>query len=361
MGSSSATVIAGPIPGSTPTAVPSSTPMTAYNRFIGVAASPNPWISQSRFSMSENPIQNACGQRDSEPGVERIEAADREHRPDHDVADVVPATQNGGCAREQQCAGDGPSQRLNQQDGSDEHSDEQAYGAPVGRSVGVDILAGVGLADRSARDRDRKDDGQHDKDDSDGQREESRTDRIHLGEAGVEGDRVVDEERSDRDEHRTNDVLRLVNGFGDLVRLRLFGGGHSSPSSVRVDETRLSWSFRNCSNCAPVTNASVQPFFTNASFHCGVPCISSSTLTIACLASSEIPGGASTPRQLANVRSIPDSLSVGASTPSIRSSLDTASTRSCAASIWSMSSPGLDVPTVIFLPSRAVSRSPPPS
>ena len=34
-GSSSATVIAGPMPGSTPTAVPSSTPMKANSRLVG--------------------------------------------------------------------------------------------------------------------------------------------------------------------------------------------------------------------------------------------------------------------------------------------------------------------------------------
>src|SRR5690242_13737504 len=144
--------MAGPMPGSTPTAVPSSTPMTAYNRFIGVAACSNPWISQSRFSMSEDSIQNACGQRDSKPGVERVEAADGEHRTDQDVADVMLATENGRRAAEQQSAGDGPAERLYQQDGGDEDADEQADGAPVGRSVGVDVLARVGLADRSARD-----------------------------------------------------------------------------------------------------------------------------------------------------------------------------------------------------------------
>src|SRR5882762_8311094 len=94
MGSSKATVMAGPIPGNTPTAVPSRTPITAYSRFIGVAACPNPWISQSRFSMSENSVQNACGQRDSEPRIERVEAAHREHRPDGDVSDVVPAAED---------------------------------------------------------------------------------------------------------------------------------------------------------------------------------------------------------------------------------------------------------------------------
>ena len=92
---------------------------------------------------------------------------------------------------------------------------------------------------------------------------------IHLREARLEGHRVIDQERADRDEHDADQVLRLVDGLArPSLLLRLFGGGHSSPSSVRVVETRLSWSFRNCSNCAPVTNASVQPFFTSASFHC---------------------------------------------------------------------------------------------
>ena len=43
IGSSSATVSAGPMPGSTPTAVPSSTPMSANSRFIGWMAMVRPW------------------------------------------------------------------------------------------------------------------------------------------------------------------------------------------------------------------------------------------------------------------------------------------------------------------------------
>src|SRR5689334_9894334 len=100
MGSSNATVMAGPMPGNTPTAVPSSTPMTAYSRFIGVAACSNPWISQSRFSMSEDSVQDACGQRDSKPGVERIETADREHRTDEDVQEIASAAQHRRGTRE---------------------------------------------------------------------------------------------------------------------------------------------------------------------------------------------------------------------------------------------------------------------
>src|SRR6478752_3854472 len=108
MGSSSATVIAGPMPGSTPTAVPSSTPMQAYSRFIGVAAVAKPSSSQLKLSISENPVQDACRQRDPEPGVERIEAAHRQHRADHDVEDVVLAAQYRRGASEQQGARDRP-------------------------------------------------------------------------------------------------------------------------------------------------------------------------------------------------------------------------------------------------------------
>ena len=42
----------------------------------------------------EDPVQYACGQRDSEPGIERVEAADRQHRPDNDIAQVMLAAQH---------------------------------------------------------------------------------------------------------------------------------------------------------------------------------------------------------------------------------------------------------------------------
>jgi len=42
MGSNKATVIAGPMPGNTPTAVPTVTPMNARSRLIGVAAVAKP-------------------------------------------------------------------------------------------------------------------------------------------------------------------------------------------------------------------------------------------------------------------------------------------------------------------------------
>src|SRR4029079_6379321 len=102
MGNSSATVIAGPIPGSTPTAVPRSTPITAYSRFIGVAASAKPCSSQLKLSMSENPVQNACGHAESEPGINRVDTANRQHDAENDVENVTLAAENRCGPGEQQ-------------------------------------------------------------------------------------------------------------------------------------------------------------------------------------------------------------------------------------------------------------------
>src|SRR6476659_11118859 len=104
------------MPGRTPTAVPSSTPITAYSRFIGVAASAKPCSSQLKLSMSENPVQNACGQRDSEPGIERVETADRQHDADQKIENVSLAAENRCGPGEQQSLGDRPTQRHQEHD-----------------------------------------------------------------------------------------------------------------------------------------------------------------------------------------------------------------------------------------------------
>src|SRR6478735_11189685 len=119
--------MAGPMPGRTPTAVPRRTPMHAYSRFMGVAACSKPCSSQFRLSMSENSVQNACGQRYSEPDVERVEAAESEHGPDRDVAHPVPAAQNGCGPGEQDGADDRPAQEVDECDGHHEQPDEQAH------------------------------------------------------------------------------------------------------------------------------------------------------------------------------------------------------------------------------------------
>ncbi|CAM5581624.1 hypothetical protein SCALM49S_03080 [Streptomyces californicus] len=61
-GSSSATAIAGPIPGSTPIAVPRRTPMAAQSRFIGVSAVPKPSMRELRESIGQStPISGPPG------------------------------------------------------------------------------------------------------------------------------------------------------------------------------------------------------------------------------------------------------------------------------------------------------------
>ena len=64
IGSSIATVNAGPIPGSTPTAVPSVTPISAQSRLIGVNAIENPWKSPASTSISARPREFPAANED---------------------------------------------------------------------------------------------------------------------------------------------------------------------------------------------------------------------------------------------------------------------------------------------------------
>src|SRR5690606_6502250 len=61
IGSSSATVIAGPMPGSTPTRVPSVTPTSAYSRLTGVIAAANPSSSSPSDSTQITPASGPAG------------------------------------------------------------------------------------------------------------------------------------------------------------------------------------------------------------------------------------------------------------------------------------------------------------
>ena len=57
IGSSIATVTAGPRPGSTPMAVPSAQPASAHSRLTGVAAVANPPSNWLRMSIMSRPLQ----------------------------------------------------------------------------------------------------------------------------------------------------------------------------------------------------------------------------------------------------------------------------------------------------------------
>ena len=74
-----------------------------------------------------------------------------------------------------------------------------------------------------------------------------------------------------------------------------------------------------------------------------------------------MPGGASTPRQFAKTTGTPDSVSVGAAIPAIRSAPDTASSLICPDRICSTYSRTPDAAPSIEPDSKAGSSSPPPS
>ena len=94
-GSSSATVSAGPMPGSTPMAVPTVTPSADQNRLIGVSATAKPWPSAASVSMVSASLLGffvaagqqlfdgrADGQAEAEPVVEDHEGQAGQHQPD---------------------------------------------------------------------------------------------------------------------------------------------------------------------------------------------------------------------------------------------------------------------------------------
>src|SRR5690606_9460768 len=86
-GSSRATAMAGPIPGSTPIAVPSSTPIAENSRLAGVSAPAKPSNRRVRLSStSDQPHQRSTGQVHTEQRVEHDPGRERHARGDEQVA-----------------------------------------------------------------------------------------------------------------------------------------------------------------------------------------------------------------------------------------------------------------------------------
>src|SRR6478672_4750295 len=81
MGSSIATATAGPMPGSTPTAVPSTQPAKAHSRLIGLTAVAKPCIRALKVSMSEPPGLRQARQVDRQELGEGPEHRGRDRQP----------------------------------------------------------------------------------------------------------------------------------------------------------------------------------------------------------------------------------------------------------------------------------------
>src|SRR5687768_1562850 len=128
-GSSIATVSAGPTPGSTPTNVPSVTPMKPHIRFIGCSATPKPVIRAFRASMSDagcaEDRREPAGRQDDvqEPYEEEVNRQ-RQHQADRYVAHPSSASeaarhageQGGACNHE---AGPADEQHVDDEPGAD--------------------------------------------------------------------------------------------------------------------------------------------------------------------------------------------------------------------------------------------------
>src|SRR3954451_11265867 len=88
IGRRSATVRAGPMPGRTPTAVPSSTPMRAKSRFIGWIATVSPCARDAKASMgsaSDQMLERSRRKGQSKELGEQEVDHDAEHEPDQEI------------------------------------------------------------------------------------------------------------------------------------------------------------------------------------------------------------------------------------------------------------------------------------
>src|SRR5690606_13442841 len=120
-GSSRATAMAGPMPGRTPIAVPSSTPTAAHIRLTGVSAVPKPSMREVRAFTSQHSHQRTARQRHSEQVVEHGVGDEGDDRRDERVAVGAAAAESEGGAPEQQRARGREAERLDEDGRPEEH------------------------------------------------------------------------------------------------------------------------------------------------------------------------------------------------------------------------------------------------
>src|SRR6478609_5585920 len=99
IGSSMATAVAGPMPGSTPTAVPSTQPMKAHIRLIGLIAVAKPCMSALKMSMSDPAAGGQAGKVDREKLGEHPVHRRGNQEAGHQVGHQHPRAGGAGLAR----------------------------------------------------------------------------------------------------------------------------------------------------------------------------------------------------------------------------------------------------------------------
>src|SRR5690606_26669660 len=110
-GNNSAMVSAGPMPGSTPMAVPSIDPRKAHMRLRGCNATPKPASRESSACMSDSRQGERAAQRDAELG-EPGPAPQAQQQADDAVQHEAPRTEGMGHQREGEHGGQRKAQRA---------------------------------------------------------------------------------------------------------------------------------------------------------------------------------------------------------------------------------------------------------
>ena len=274
-------------------------------------------------------------------------------------AHVVAVAEGEGGQGEEQSPADHPAEGLDEdgveQEGGREQTDcRQSAGWPSSMSSPASCLT-----DPAAGDVEGVEGGDHEERGADDEGQRLRTDRVVAARRGTDPGGVPDDDQPDQGQGRAQAVLRAVP---DPAGSRGGLGGHARPRVWR------SWA--TCGVLLLEEGAELlaggEGVDPAALLQLGLPrrrlVHLGEGVDPDLLVLLGEPGGATTPRQLANSRSMPFSLRVGTSlSASTRSGLVTARTRTSPASTWSRNSPKPEAPKAILLPSSAGSSSPPPS
>src|SRR5688572_3633451 len=146
-GRSTATVSAGPMPGSTPTAVPRVTPTRAHPRCGSVSAPANPSLSAARISSiggSDQAGEHAGGELQVEDAAEQEEGGDGDGDGKERVAHGVARVEGARDTPEERDGGDDEAAGLGEEQIEDDAGSDEGEGAPVGdgRRVGCRRVRG---------------------------------------------------------------------------------------------------------------------------------------------------------------------------------------------------------------------------
>src|SRR5919108_2900782 len=236
-GRSSATVSAGPIPGSTPTSVPSVTPTDAKSRFSGVRAVPNPAARSPRTSMDVGgDLEDQSQDPGREPDAQELGEADVDDDADpeagDDVADRRSAAQDACGEREEESGGDDVAQpgqvdraepeAVEGQGVADEHEADQPHGDPVAGALLLRPAPGEGGIgpDRGAQG---EGGGEHEEDDRHDQRHGRGADEL-VPASARDAERRNDEHRAQRQQRDPRDARAQEPAAGDLAPGVALGG-----------------------------------------------------------------------------------------------------------------------------------------